>query len=69
MRSTRDLEHALWLMRISYLRHALKSYSEAQQLLRGEAEQLHLQPELAELLSRGHCKLLFRNPSPALLLH
>jgi hypothetical protein len=35
----------------------------------GEAEQLHLQPELAELLSRGHCKLLFRNPSPALLLH
>jgi hypothetical protein len=38
MRSASDLEHALWLMRISYLRYALKLHSDAQQLLRAEAE-------------------------------
>jgi hypothetical protein len=51
MRSANDLEHALWLLRISYLRYELKSHSDGSVLLRSESERLHLQPELAGLLS------------------
>jgi len=56
MRSANDLEHALWLMRISYLRYELKSHSDASALLRVESERLHLQPELSVLLSHGRSK-------------
>jgi hypothetical protein len=51
MRSANDLEHALWLLRISYLRYELKSHSDVSALLRSESDRLHLQPELAGLLS------------------
>jgi Family of unknown function (DUF5519) len=50
MWSTKDLEHALWLMRISYLRYALRSHSDASALLKTESQRIHLQPELTGLL-------------------
>ncbi len=44
------LSHALWLMRLSYLRYALKSATDPQKLLEKESEQLHLSFQLKELL-------------------
>lgn len=46
------VEHAIWLMRLSYLRYALKSVPDPAQLLETEAERLHLSPDLVSLLSR-----------------
>ena len=50
MRSQEDLGHALWLMRISYLRYALKSAPDAHELLERESHDLHLSPHLRSLL-------------------
>ena len=52
MRSEReeDLSHALWLMRLSYLRYALKTASEPRKLFEEECEQLRLSPEFKSLL-------------------
>jgi len=52
MRSQEDLHHALWLMRISYLRYALKSAPDAHQLLERESRELHLSPQLRSLLGQ-----------------
>jgi hypothetical protein len=48
----RDVEHAVWLMRLSYLRYALKSATNPSELLETEAERLHLSPDLVAILSR-----------------
>jgi len=45
-----DLRHALWLMRLSYLRYALKTASEPRKLFEEECEQLRLSPEFKSLL-------------------
>ena len=37
-----DLQRALWLLRLSYLRYALKTAADARALLQHENEQLHL---------------------------
>jgi hypothetical protein len=50
MRSQEDLGHALWLMRISYLRYALKSTPDAHDLLERESRELHLSPQWRSLL-------------------
>ena len=52
VRSQEDLAHALWLMRISYLRYALKSVPDAHELLERESGELHLSPQLRSLLEQ-----------------
>ena len=44
MRSEEDLTHALWLMRLSYLRYALKTSTNPQQLFEQESKELRLSP-------------------------
>jgi hypothetical protein len=51
VRSEDDLNHALWLMRLSYLRYALKTAADPQALLERESEQLHLTPRFKTLLA------------------
>jgi hypothetical protein len=50
IRSEECLSHALWLMRLSYLRYALKSAKDPQTLFEQESEQLHLNPQFKSLL-------------------
>src|SRR6266567_6827639 len=50
VRSEDDLKHALWLMRLSYLRHALKTATDPRGLLEHESEELHLSPQFKSLL-------------------
>ncbi|MGD0213927.1 MAG: luciferase family protein [Terriglobales bacterium] len=47
-----DVGHALWLMRLCYLRYALKTASDPRQLLQQESEELNLNPEFKSLLER-----------------
>ena len=50
VRRDEDLKHALWLMRLSYLRYALKTASDPQKLFEQESEHLHLSPQFKSLL-------------------
>jgi hypothetical protein len=50
MRSEEDLSHALWLMRLSYLRYALKTASDPCKILEQESEALRLSPQFKSLL-------------------
>jgi hypothetical protein len=50
IRNQQDLDHALWLMRISYLRYALKTAADPQRLLEQESEELHLSDHFKSLL-------------------
>jgi hypothetical protein len=50
VRSDEDLRHALRLMRLSYVRYALKTASDPRGLLEQESEELHLGPQLKSLL-------------------
>jgi hypothetical protein len=50
MRSEEDLSHALWLMRLSYLRYALKTATDPHKLFQQESEQLRLSPRFKSLL-------------------
>lgn len=50
IRGEADLKHALWLMRLSYLRYALKTSSDPRKLLEQESEQLRLSPQIKSLL-------------------
>ena len=53
MSATRKvLKHALLLMRLSYLRYALKTASNPRGLLEQESEELHLSPQFRSLLER-----------------
>src|SRR5712691_7467637 len=45
-----DLSRALWLMRLSYLRYALKTATDPRGLLEQESEELHLSPQFKSLL-------------------
>jgi Luciferase len=47
-----DLQRAIWLMRLSYLRYALKSSSDAESLLHDEAGRLELEPQLKALMAQ-----------------
>ena len=48
--SEEALRHARWLMRLSYLRYALKRASEPRKLFEGESEPLRLSAEFKSLL-------------------
>jgi hypothetical protein len=50
IRSDADLKHTLWLMRLSYLRYALKTASDPRRLFEQESEELHLSPRFKSLL-------------------
>jgi hypothetical protein len=50
VRNEEDFNHALWLMRISYLRYALKTAANPQRLLERESEELHLNDHFKSLL-------------------
>ena len=52
MRGEAGLQHALWLMRLSYLRYALKNSPDPIELFTRESEQLRLEGEFAPLLRR-----------------
>jgi hypothetical protein len=47
-----DVERAIWLMRLSYLRYALKAAPDAERVLAEEAVRLHLSPALAPLMAQ-----------------
>jgi Family of unknown function (DUF5519) len=50
IREVADIQQALGLLRISYLRYALKAASDPHQLLKQESESLHLSPRFISLL-------------------
>jgi hypothetical protein len=50
IRNEEGLSHALWLMRLSYLRYTLKSAADPRKLFERESEQLHLGSQLKALL-------------------
>jgi hypothetical protein len=50
VRSDEDLKHALWLMRLSYLRYLLKTATDPRKLLEQEGHELHLSPQFKSLL-------------------
>ena len=50
MRRELDVEHALWLMRLSYLRCQLRTVVNGDNILEAQAEQLHLSPRFKSLL-------------------
>jgi len=50
MRSEQDITHARWLMRLSYLRYALKTSTDPQKQFEHESEQLRLSPRFKSLL-------------------
>jgi Luciferase len=47
-----DLSQALWLLRLSYLRYALKAANDPRAMLEQESAELNLSPELKSLLER-----------------
>jgi len=53
IRQERDVQHALWLLRISYLRLALKAVPDPPKRLEQESERLSLSPRIKDLLARS----------------
>jgi hypothetical protein len=51
LRTERDLRHALWLLRLSYVRYALKAEDNPRKMFEQESENLHLSPQFASLLA------------------
>jgi hypothetical protein len=47
-----DVERAVWLMRLSYLRYALKAAVDAERVLAEETARLQLSPTLAALMNQ-----------------
>jgi hypothetical protein len=52
IRRGEDIEHAIWLMRLSYLRYVLKSAANPLGLLETDAGRLHLRPDLIAILAQ-----------------
>jgi hypothetical protein len=61
--SEQDFEHALWLLRLSYLRYALKTATDPHALLDEESKQLHLSAQFRSLLEQ-HIPAKHRALSP-----
>lgn len=51
VRSDRDLDHGVWLLRISYLRYRIKTASDPRALLEQESAELNLSSHLRSLLA------------------
>ena len=49
IRGEDDFTHALWLMRLSYLRYTLKTANDPLRYLDDQSEELHLAPQLKSL--------------------
>ena len=49
VRGEEDLKHALWLMRLSYMRYALKIACDPRRFLDEQSEELQLSPHLKSL--------------------
>ena len=52
LRDSVDVERAIWLMRLSYLRYALKTSPDSAQVLTRETEKMRLNKRLVSLLSQ-----------------
>ena len=52
VRSEGDVRHAVWLMRLSYLRYTMKTATDPHEMLAEESQQLHLSPKFRLLLER-----------------
>ncbi len=52
VRTEDDLRHAAWLMRLSYLRFALKAVPDPGKRFEQESERLRLNPQMRALLAR-----------------
>jgi hypothetical protein len=52
VRNEENLRHALWLLRLSYLRYALKAANNPRELLDHETDELHLGPQFKILLEK-----------------
>ena len=50
VRSAEEVKHALWLMRLSYLRYLLKTATDPRNLFDQESEELHWSPQFKSLL-------------------
>ena len=50
IRSEEDFQHAVWLMRMSYIRYALKAASDPRKMFEREIEELHLSLRFTSLL-------------------
>ena len=50
VRDEKDLKHSVWLLRLSYLRYALKRVPDPRNLLQRESEELRLSPQFKSLL-------------------
>lgn len=48
----RELKHAVWLLRLSYLRYALRADEDPRGLLERESQELYLSPEFKSLFDR-----------------
>src|SRR6202162_5132164 len=53
VRGEGELQHALWLMRLSYLRYALKTAGAPSGMLERESAELGLSPHLRSLLQKN----------------
>jgi hypothetical protein len=56
IRGEQDFNHALWLMRLSYLRYTLKTASDPRLYLNEQSEELQLSPHLKSLFEGFHPK-------------
>lgn len=52
IRTEQDLEHGLWLFRLSYLRYELRRASDAHAMLEQESERLQLSTQFRSLLEQ-----------------
>jgi Family of unknown function (DUF5519) len=52
IRTDHDLKHAVWLMRLSYLRYALKKAADPRQMIAEESERLRLNAQFTSLLEQ-----------------
>ena len=68
IRSEKDTVHALWLMRLSYLRYALKEATDPRKLFEQESEELRLDSRFKSLLEvflPKNSRAVFAEPLPA----
>jgi hypothetical protein len=56
LRSEEDFKHAVWLMRLSYLRYAMKTSAEPDKLLDGQSQELNLSARFRSLLGRSSAR-------------
>jgi Luciferase len=61
IRNAADIEHARWLMRLSYLRYALKKAADPRQMLDQESERLRLAPRFRSLFDSFISKSIDQN--------